>query len=56
MRDRGQEDDWFHSHLIVTFATIAAASFIFFIVWELTEEDPIIAMACSAADSSACPS
>jgi MFS transporter, DHA2 family, multidrug resistance protein len=40
--DRGQEDDWFHSHVIVIFATIAAASFIFFIVWELTEEDPIV--------------
>jgi MFS transporter, DHA2 family, multidrug resistance protein len=40
--DRGQEDDWFSSNVIVTFATLAAASFIFFIVWELTEEDPIV--------------
>jgi MFS transporter, DHA2 family, multidrug resistance protein len=40
--DRGQEDDWFHSTTIITFTTIAAASFIFFIVWELTEEDPIV--------------
>jgi DHA2 family multidrug resistance protein len=40
--DRGQEDDWFASNVIVAFATIAAASFIFFIVWELTEEDPIV--------------
>jgi MFS transporter, DHA2 family, multidrug resistance protein len=40
--DRGQEDDWFHSDVIVTFATIAAASLIFFIVWKLTEEDPIV--------------
>jgi MFS transporter, DHA2 family, multidrug resistance protein len=40
--DRGQEDDWFASPVIVTFATMAAASFIFFIVWELTEEDPIV--------------
>jgi MFS transporter, DHA2 family, multidrug resistance protein len=40
--DRGQEDDWFNSPVIVTFATMAAASFIFFIVWELTEEDPIV--------------
>ncbi len=40
--DRGQEDDWFHSNVIITCATIAAASFIFFIVWELTEEDPIV--------------
>jgi MFS transporter, DHA2 family, multidrug resistance protein len=40
--DRGQEDDWFSSKVIVTFATLAAASFIFFIVWELMEEDPIV--------------
>jgi MFS transporter, DHA2 family, multidrug resistance protein len=40
--DRGQEDDWFKSNLIVAFALIAAAAFIFFIVWELTEEDPIV--------------
>jgi MFS transporter, DHA2 family, multidrug resistance protein len=40
--DRGQEDDWFSSPVIVTFATAAAAAFIFFIVWELTEEDPIV--------------
>ncbi len=40
--DRGQEDDWFKSDVIVTFATVAAASFIFFVVWELTEEDPIV--------------
>lgn len=40
--DRGQEDDWFHSHVIVAFAMAAAASFILFVVWELTEEDPIV--------------
>ena len=40
--NRGQEDDWFRSNVIVAFAMIAAASFIFFIVWELTEEDPIV--------------
>ena len=40
--DRGQEDDWFGSTIIVSFATAAVAAFIFFIVWELTEEDPIV--------------
>ena len=40
--DRGQEDDWFNSTVIITFATIAAAAFIFFIVWELTDDDPIV--------------
>lgn len=40
--DRGQIDDWFHSTTIVTFATIAASAFIFFIPWELTRDDPIV--------------
>jgi MFS transporter, DHA2 family, multidrug resistance protein len=40
--DRGQIDDWFHSTTIVTFATIAACSFIFFVPWELTRDDPIV--------------
>jgi DHA2 family multidrug resistance protein len=40
--DRGQLDDWFSSATIVTFATIAACSFIFFIPWELTRDDPIV--------------
>ena len=40
--DRGQIDDWFHSTMIVTFATIAACSFIFLVPWELTRDDPIV--------------
>jgi DHA2 family multidrug resistance protein len=40
--DRGQEDDWFHSQFIVTFAVISAASFIFLFAWELTCDDPIV--------------
>ncbi len=40
--DRGQIEDWFHSNLIVTFATITVCSFIFFIPWELTHDDPIV--------------
>jgi DHA2 family multidrug resistance protein len=40
--DRGQIEDWFHSTTIVTFATIAACSFIFFIPWELTHDDPVV--------------
>jgi MFS transporter, DHA2 family, multidrug resistance protein len=40
--DRGQEDDWFKSGLIITFAMIAAIAFIYFIFWELTENDPIV--------------
>jgi DHA2 family multidrug resistance protein len=40
--DRGQIDDWFHSTFIITCATISACSFIFFIPWELTRDDPIV--------------
>lgn len=40
--DRGQQDDWFSSNVIVAFALIAAASFVFFIIWELTDEEPIV--------------
>ena len=40
--DRGQEDDWFKSNLIIAFALLAAAAFIFFLLWELTERDPIV--------------
>jgi DHA2 family multidrug resistance protein len=40
--DRGQIDDWFRSTTIVTFATVAACAFMFFIPWELTREDPIV--------------
>ena len=40
--DRGQIEDWFHSTFIITFAMISACSFIFFIPWELTRDDPIV--------------
>jgi DHA2 family multidrug resistance protein len=40
--DRGQEDDWFSSPFIVTFATISAVAFILFIPWELIQKDPLI--------------
>ena len=40
--DRGQEDDWFKSNLIIAFTLMSAAAFIFFIFWELTEDDPIV--------------
>jgi DHA2 family multidrug resistance protein len=33
--DKGQEDDWFGSHFIVTFLTIAVVSLISVIFWEL---------------------
>ena len=40
--DRGQIDDWFHSTFIITCAVISGCSFIFFISWELTCENPVV--------------
>jgi MFS transporter, DHA2 family, multidrug resistance protein len=40
--DKGQRDDWFESHFIVTLALIATAALIFVIFWEWHHKDPII--------------
>jgi len=42
MLDKGQEDDWFGSHFILTLAIVSALGFIFLIVWELRHDAPII--------------
>jgi len=40
--DKGQRDDWFESHFIVTLSLIAAAALLFVIFWEWRHKDPII--------------
>jgi DHA2 family multidrug resistance protein len=40
--DRGQEDDWFGSRFIVTFAIICALAFVLMIPWELTRRNPVV--------------
>jgi len=40
--DKGQRDDWFESHFILTLSVIAAASLIFVVWWEWHHKDPII--------------
>ncbi len=45
MLDKGQEKDWFGSHLIVTCAFIAGIGFIVFLWREFTTEHPIIDVA-----------
>jgi DHA2 family multidrug resistance protein len=35
--DKGQEDDWFGSHLIATFFVLCASSLVILIVWELIQ-------------------
>ncbi|NII09531.1 DHA2 family efflux MFS transporter permease subunit [Oleiagrimonas sp. C23AA] len=40
--DKGNDADWFHSSFIVVMSIIAAIGLIFFVIWELTDEDPIV--------------
>jgi DHA2 family multidrug resistance protein len=40
--DRGQEDDWFGSHFIVTLSVIAGLGLIALLIWELFHKNPII--------------
>ncbi|WP_028602286.1 DHA2 family efflux MFS transporter permease subunit [Ottowia thiooxydans] len=42
MLDKGKELDWFHSGQIIAFAVVALVGFVFFLIWELTEEHPIV--------------
>ncbi len=42
MLDKGKDLDWFSSPFIVTLGITALISFLFFLVWELTEEYPIV--------------
>src|ERR1700743_804713 len=40
--DKGKDLDWFSSPVIVGLALAALVSFAFFLIWELTEENPIV--------------
>jgi DHA2 family multidrug resistance protein len=40
--DKGNELDWFDSPFIVTLALTSAIAFILFLIWELTDENPIV--------------
>jgi DHA2 family multidrug resistance protein len=42
MLDIGREHDWFADPLIVALACVAAVGFVAFLIWELTEEHPIV--------------
>ncbi|ANB75835.1 DHA2 family efflux MFS transporter permease subunit [Paraburkholderia phytofirmans] len=42
MLDKGKDLDWFTSTTIVVLTVVALTSFAFFIVWELTEKNPIV--------------
>src|SRR5450432_2698777 len=40
--DKGQRDDWFESHFILTLAVVSICSLIFVIIWEWNHKDPVI--------------
>jgi DHA2 family multidrug resistance protein len=40
--DRGQEDDWFDSNFIVTFAVNGGLAFALMIPWEITRRNPAV--------------
>ena len=40
--DRGEEDDWFGSHIILTLAVVSAVCLISLVIWEWFNEHPII--------------
>lgn len=42
MLDLGREHDWFASPLIVAMALCAGIGFVAFLIWELTDDDPIV--------------
>jgi DHA2 family multidrug resistance protein len=40
--DKGQEDDWFASPVIVAFAAIATVALVSFVLWEWRQENPVV--------------
>jgi DHA2 family multidrug resistance protein len=42
MLDKGKDLDWFGSGVIIALAVVAALGFALFLVWELTDEHPVV--------------
>jgi MFS transporter, DHA2 family, multidrug resistance protein len=42
MLDKGKELDWFGSTQIVVLAVVAVVGFVLFMIWELTEDHPVV--------------
>ena len=42
MLDKGREEDWFASNMIITLAIVAAVGFVAFLIWELTDRHPVV--------------
>lgn len=43
--DIGKENDWFHSDVVVGLAVVAVVGFALFLVWELTDDHPVVDLA-----------
>jgi DHA2 family multidrug resistance protein len=43
--DRGNLDDWFESHFIVFFFTVAMVALVVGVIWELHHDDPVVELA-----------
>jgi DHA2 family multidrug resistance protein len=42
MLDKGKDLDWFNSPVIFALGVFALISFVFFLIWELTERNPVV--------------
>ncbi len=51
MLDKGKELDWFESRQIVALAIVALVAFVFFLIWELTEEHPVVDLSLFAGSN-----
>jgi DHA2 family multidrug resistance protein len=40
--DKGNDEDWFNSPFIVVTSIVSAVSLVVFLIWELTDDDPIV--------------
>ncbi len=40
--DKGNDADWFHSTFIIVLAVVAVIALTIFMIWELTDDDPIV--------------
>lgn len=45
MLDKGKDLDWFNSTTIIMLGLSALVGFVFFLIWELTEEHPVVELA-----------
>ena len=49
MLDKGKELDWFASNEIVTLAIVAGVGFVVFLIWELTDDHPVVDLSLFAS-------